>query len=57
MSFSLFPLLDCPFGGLTRSASALLPFFGEGSPTKIDYRKTVGTLILTCLLEDLADVW
>ena len=30
------------------------PFLGEGSPTKIDYRKK-GTLILTSLLEDL--VW
>ena len=32
------------------------PFFGrvgEGSPTKIDYRKKVGTRILTSLLEDL----
>ena len=29
------------------------PFLGEGSPTKIDYRKKVGTLILTSLLEDL----
>ena len=28
------------------------PFFGEGSPTKIDYRKK-GTLVLTSLLEDL----
>ena len=28
------------------------PFLGEGSPTKIDYRK-VGTLIPTSLLEDL----
>ena len=29
-------------------------FFGwEGSPTKIDYRKRVGTLVLTSLLEDL----
>ena len=28
------------------------PFLGEGSPTKIDYRKK-GTLILTPLLEDL----
>ena len=27
------------------------PFWGEGSPTKIDYRKR-GTLILTSLLED-----
>ena len=33
-------------------SSSLLPFFGEGSPTKIDYRKK-GTLILTSLLEDL----
>ena len=33
-------------------SSALLPFVGEGSPTKIDYRKK-GTLILTSLLEDL----
>ena len=31
----------------------LFPFLGEGSPTKIDYRKK-GTLILTSLLEDLA---
>ena len=39
---------------LSRSpSSALLPFFGgEGSPTKIDYRKK-GTLTLTSLLEDL----
>ena len=28
------------------------PFLGEGSPTKIDYRRK-GTLILTSLLEDL----
>ena len=28
------------------------PFFGEGSPTKIDHRKK-GTCILTSLLEDL----
>ena len=28
-------------------------FFGEGSPTKIDYGKKVGTLILASLLEDL----
>ena len=41
---------------LTRSpSSALLPLLGEGSPTKIDYRKK-GTLILTCLLEDLVKV-
>ena len=35
--------------------SALRPFyqlfFGKGSPTKIDYRKKAGTLILTSLLE------
>ena len=36
-------------------SSALLPFlfWGEGSATKIDCRKKVGTLILTSLLEDL----
>ena len=34
--------------------SALFPFFGEGSPTKIDYRRK-GTLILTSLLEDLVE--
>ena len=28
------------------------PFFGEGSPTKIDYKK-MGTLILASLLEEL----
>ena len=28
-------------------------FFGEGSPTKIDYRKRSGTLIPTSLREDL----
>ena len=39
--------------GLTRSpSSALSPFLGEGSPTKIDCRKK-GTLILASLLEDL----
>ena len=32
------------------------PFLGEGSPTKIDYRKR-GTLILTSLLEDLVVVF
>ena len=31
------------------------PFLGEGYPTKIDYIKK-GTLILTSLLEDLANV-
>ena len=30
------------------------PFFGEGSPAKIDYKK-VGTLFLASLLEDLVD--
>ena len=30
------------------------PFLGEGSPTKIDYRKK-GTLILSSLLEDLVN--
>ena len=35
-------------------SSALLPFFGEGSPAKIDYRREKRTLVLTCLLEDLA---
>ena len=27
------------------------PFWGEGSPNTIDYRKKVGTLIRTSLLE------
>ena len=37
----------------TRSpSSAFYSFFGEGSPTKIDYRKKA-SLILTSLLEDL----
>ena len=40
-------------GSEAGAPSALLPpFFGEGSPTKMDYKKT-GTLILTSLLEDL----
>ena len=38
-----------PFLGLP--VVPIYPFFGEGSPTKIDYRKKVGTLILTSLLE------
>ena len=40
--------------GIARSpSSALVPtFLGEGSPSKIDYRKK-GTLILTSLLEGL----
>ena len=29
-------------------------FSGEGSPTKIDYRKKGGSLVLSSLLEDLA---
>ena len=36
-------------------SSTLLPFLGEGSPTKIDYGKK-GTLILSSLLEDLDHV-
>ena len=35
----------------------LTPFFGEGSPTKIDQKEKVGTLSLTSLLKDLAEVW
>ena len=31
------------------------PFFGEGSPTKIDYSKK-GTLIATSLLDDLDEL-
>ena len=30
------------------------PLLGEGSPTKVDYRKQKGTVILSSLLEDLA---
>ena len=33
----------------------LTPFLGEGSPTKVDYRK-LGTLILTSLLENLEEL-
>ena len=36
------------------SSALLSPFLGEGSPTKIDYRKK-GTLVLTSLLEDLLE--
>ena len=43
---------NVPLLSTSSPSSALLPF-GEGFPTKIDYRKTVGTLILTSLLEDL----
>ena len=32
-------------------------FGWEGSPTKIDYSKKVGTLVLTSRLEHLASVW
>ena len=35
----------------------LTPFLGEGSPTKIDQKGKVGSLILTSLLEDLGNVW
>ena len=33
------------------------PFLGEGCPTKIDYRKKVGTLILAAIVEDRASGW
>ena len=45
-----FPLNQPPLGP---PVVAFYPFLGEGSPTKLDYRKR-GTLILTSLLEDLA---
>ena len=56
------PTCWSPFAKLTpgvpaRSPSSAnyCPFCcGEGSPTKIDILKKVGTLILTSLLEDLA---
>ena len=38
-----------------RALSPIL-FWGEGSPTKIDYRKK-GTLLLTSLLEDLGKLF
>ena len=38
------------------SGALSLPFFGEGSPTKIGYSKK-GTLILTSLLEDLVYIY
>ena len=41
------PNRGCRLSGVVRSF-----FLGEGSPTKIDYRKR-HTRILTCLLEDL----
>ena len=41
---------------LGRPVVPFYPFFGEGSLTKIDYRKK-GTLILTSLLEDLDILW
>ena len=34
-------------------SSALFLLLREGSPTKIDYRKKVGTLLRTSLLEEL----
>ena len=57
--FSISARHDSRAAGTAESASPLLgppvvaffPFLGEGSPTKIDYRKN-GTLILTSLLED-----
>ena len=39
-------------GKLGRPVVPFFPFWGEGSPTKIDYSKK-GTLIPTSLLEDL----
>ena len=41
-----------PFLGPSARCPFTVSFFGEGSPTKIDYRKK-GTLILTSLLEHL----
>ena len=50
--FSLFCFVFCVLTLETRSpSSALLPFLGEGSPARIDYRQKVGALILTSLLE------
>ena len=45
------PLLSLVLPGLNHLGLPvpLCPFFGESSPTKIDYRKKVGTLILTSL--------
>ena len=44
-----------PTHSLPRSpSSAFTLFLGEGSPTKIDYRKRSGPVIPTSLLEDLA---
>ena len=40
---------------MSTSSALLSLFLGEGSPTKIDYRKK-GTRILTSLLEDLVVV-
>ena len=42
--WQLGPPARCPF---------TVSFFGEASPTKIDFKKKVGTLIPTSLLEDL----
>ena len=33
-----------------------MSFLGEGSPTQVDYRKNIGTVVLTSLLEDLVPV-
>ena len=38
---------------LAEGVQGFYPFLGEGSPTKIDFRKK-GTLIVSFLLEDLA---
>ena len=38
---------------LSRSVVPFCPFLGEASPTTIDYRQKLGTLVLTSLLEDL----
>ena len=47
-------VLTSPDQAVWGPCSALLsPFLGEGSPTKIEYRKKSGTLILTSPLEDL----
>ena len=55
------PLSPFLFGGRLRlnlgpPVVPFYPFWGEGSPTKIDYRKK-GTLILSSLVEDLVSFW
>ena len=42
---------------LGRPVVPFYPLLGEGAPTKMDYRKKVGTLILTSLLEDLVTLF